>query len=148
MTSAPTSTLPVPASEGAAGLTSAEVHTVASADDEAHSPDTHRAYSSQLKQWATWADERGFPSLPAAPAHIAAYLVVRAESSSPATVRASRADIGHQHRAAGLADPTGHIGVRRVGLASGPACTSPGHVRTCARWGGKFGPARSRIEER
>lgn len=53
MTSAPTSPLPVPAPDGAAGFTSAEVHAVASADDDAHSPDTRRAYSSQWKQWAT-----------------------------------------------------------------------------------------------
>lgn len=53
MTSAPTDRLPVPASDGAAGLTLAEVHAVASDDDAAHSPDTRRAYSSQWKQWAT-----------------------------------------------------------------------------------------------
>lgn len=65
MTSAPTSRLPAPTSDGTAGLTSAEVASVA--DDDAHSPDTRRAYSSQWRQWTTWADERGFPAFDGVP---------------------------------------------------------------------------------
>lgn len=99
MTSAPTDRLPVPASDGAAGLTSAEVHAVASADDDAIRPTpagpTRPSGSSGRRR----------PTNAASP---------RCPPCSPTTVRASRAAIGHAHRAAGLADPTGHIGVRRV----------------------------------
>ena len=103
----------VPAT-GTAALSAAEIEQVASAADAALADHTRRAYSSQWSLWTQWADARGVSALPADPRHVAAYLVARASTSSPATVRLSRASIGHHHRDAGMTDPTAHAGVRKV----------------------------------
>lgn len=108
-----------PAPESDQPLNGHQAEAVRAAAADSLSPDTRRAYGAQWKQWERWATEQGFDVLPARPEHVAAYLVHRAETSSAATVRASRAGIGAVHRAGGHADPTAHAGVRKVlrGLA-------------------------------
>ena len=98
----------------AASLAPEHVAAIVEAAEAAHSPATRRNYRAAIARFASWCDTEGLDSLPAAPETVAAYLVTRAGSVGPASVRMDRASIGAAHREAGAADPTAAEGVRRV----------------------------------
>ena len=70
------------------------------------SDETRRVYTCHWTQWTAWAEGGGIDPIPAAPAHVAAYLWDRARSgASISTVRLARATISAMHRDAGQPDP-------------------------------------------
>ncbi len=106
------------------GLERADVDRIEAAVQDSRSPATRRAYAGAWGRFEKWAAARGVPSLPADPAHVAAFLAARAaDGAKPPTVRQDAAAISGAHRAAGMASPAGHEGVRRVlaGLARADA---------------------------
>ena len=101
------------AAEGVA-LRPGHVDAIAAAANASHSASTRRNYRSACARFADWPGREGYPALPAAPEHVAAYLAGRARSAGTAAVRMDRAAIGFAHREAGAADPTATAGVGRV----------------------------------
>ena len=81
----------------------------------ARADETRRSYASIWRMWDTWAQQNGFVSIPADPAALANYLVVRAdEGVSISTIRSTRAAIGSMHRDYGYADPMDTEGVKKI----------------------------------
>lgn len=80
------------------------------------SQSTIRIYECQWRQFTRWATLRDVPVLPAAPAHVAAYLADRAEKlgHKPATLRVAAAAIGFVHATFELDCPCVHADVRRT----------------------------------
>ena len=77
-------------------------------------PRTLGLYAGAFRRWATWAQENGFATLPAAPELIAGYLAHLATNRSVATARQAAAAIAHAHRTAGHPNPCESEGVRRT----------------------------------
>lgn len=77
---------------------------------------TKASYQSQWRRFVAWAEARGVRALPAAPAHVAAYLAERLERDGhrPATLRLGAAALAFIHRVAGQANPCAAAEVRRV----------------------------------
>ena len=75
--------------------------------ESAQSPSTRRAYGSAWRRFMRWAHDRGYPSRPAEPVAVAAYLVDRGETVKPATQAVIAAAIVYYHRAHSLANPAG-----------------------------------------
>ena len=77
---------------------------------------TTAIYRGQWRRFAAWARARGVGALPAAPAHVAAYLAERIERDGhrPATLRTATAAITFIHHAAALANPCAAQEVRRT----------------------------------
>lgn len=96
-------------------LTEAQWEGIVAAAKQSQSPSTRRAYKAAWAAFLAWTDRQGHESLPAAPETVAAYLVQRADTGlSKSTLAIARAAISHQHRDAGLSDPTANDGVRKV----------------------------------
>ena len=75
--------------------------------DARRSEQTSRNYAAQWRKFEAWADANAVASLPAQPAHVAAYLADRiADGRGVSTLRLSLAAIRDAHLAAGVADPT------------------------------------------
>ena len=100
-------------------LTETDAERIRVATESAQAPATRRTYTSLWHNFASWCQERGYGSLPAAPVAVAAYLAERAETVKPATVRLAAASIGDQHRQHSLPNPVDTDGVKVVlsGLA-------------------------------
>lgn len=108
------------AQEAGPELKATHVAAVVAAATESHSPNTHRAYASAWKRFATWCEEEGYRSLPATPETTAAFLAYRADGGcSVATLKLARAAIRYEHESRGVDSPTQSPGVGRVlrGLA-------------------------------
>lgn len=77
---------------------------------------TVRSYRSQWRSFLAWAAARNVCALPAAPAHVAAYLADRMErlGHKPATLRVAAAAIAYIHRTLGHDSPCGHHEVKRT----------------------------------
>lgn len=77
---------------------------------------TRVTYQTQWLRFAEWTQDRGVCTLPATPAHVAAYLAERLEQEGhrPATLRTVAAAIGFVHRTAGWPDPCAAPEVRRA----------------------------------
>ena len=104
----------------APALAPEHVERVAEAVEAAQRPATRRNYRQAWDRFAAWCAGEGLDALPADPVTVGAYLAVRAESRSLATVRLDRAAISDRHRRAGHPTPTRSEGVRRTvkGLAN------------------------------
>jgi len=90
----------------AAQLSDSEQQRIADVRSFARAPTTRRVYESAWRGWSAWAQTRGFPELPAAPEHVAAYLAARAdEGVSVATLGVIRAAIRAVHADQGAPDP-------------------------------------------
>lgn len=76
------------------------------------SENTIRAYRSDWNAFSTWCDERGVPSLPAAPATLAVYLAGAARTLKPSTLTRRCSSISMAHQMAGHESPTRSIVVR------------------------------------
>ena len=98
------------------GLTGEDVRNLNAVLAHALAANTQANYRGQWQRFAAWALTRGVRALPAAPAHVAAYLAERIERAGhrPATLRMATAAIACIHRAAGLADPCAAAEVRRA----------------------------------
>lgn len=76
---------------------------------------TRRAYAADFRAWSAWAQQRGFPPLPAADTAVATYLAALGDAgASPRTIARRLSGIGHAHREAGLPSPSEHPGTREV----------------------------------
>ncbi len=77
---------------------------------------TRVTYRGQWRRFTAWALDKGVRALPAAPAHVAAYLAERIESAGhqPATLRAAASAIAYVHRAAGMDSPCATPEVRQT----------------------------------
>ena len=80
------------------------------------SENTRKSYSTQWRDFSRWAIRRRVSSLPAHPAHVAAYLAERMEvqGHKPATLRAAAAAVSYMHRNAKLNDPCAESEVRNT----------------------------------
>ena len=112
----------------APALNAEHVAAIVEAAEAAHSPATRRNYRAAFARFATWCASEGLDSLPAAPETVAAYLVARARTLAPASVRMDRAAIGNRHREAGAVDPTASEGVRLVLRGIGRTAARQGHA--------------------
>src|SRR5690349_3923525 len=72
----------------------------------AFTKNTERAIQSDTAIFAAWCAERGYTALPCQPKVLAEFIDAMAETRKPASIARYVASIGHQHRAAGLADPS------------------------------------------
>ena len=110
---------------------------IAGAFTVAYSPSTRRAYDQHWRAWAGWAEARGVADLPAAPEHVATYLVDRAEDGCrPSTLRVTLAALAIVHRLVGLSNPTEdeEVRVRMRGLSrmlGGSQHQAQGLTRDC-----------------
>jgi integrase len=117
------------------GLTVAEQESVAAALVAAKSPKTREDYAYAWRAFAVWCEAHvpQLEALPAKPETVIAYLVERANAGtlSSSGVAQTSAAIAHEHKRAGLEDPTAHPGVKeaRAGLrrAHGTAPEKPAH---------------------
>lgn len=75
---------------------------------------TAKAYRSDWRHFATWADGYGIDPLPASPETVALYFSDIAETHKPATITRRMAAIKANHEAAGYVSPTGAASVRKV----------------------------------
>lgn len=73
---------------------------------------TIRAYRSDWSIFSTWCDDRGVPSLPAAPETLAVYLASAARTLKPSTLTRRCSSISIAHEMAGYESPTRNIVVR------------------------------------
>ena len=98
------------------GLTGEDVRNLNAVLAHALAANTKANYRGQWQRFAAWARDRGVRALPAAPAHVAAYLAERIERAGhrPATLRTAASAIACIHKAAGLADPCATGEVRRT----------------------------------
>ena len=98
------------------GLTGEDVRNLNAVLAQAMAANTKANYRGQWRRFTAWALNRGVRALPAAPAHVAAYLAERIERAGhrPATLRMAVAAIACIHKAAGLADPCAAAAVRRA----------------------------------
>ena len=97
--------------------------------DNSRAANTLRAYRSDWKQFAAWADEQGLPAMPAAPQTVTAYITALADQGLAAgTIGRRLIAIGQAHAAQGLQfDPRHPLiaatmkGIRRtLGAAQAP----------------------------
>ena len=104
------------ATAGADELTGEDVQHLNGVLAHAIAENTKTSYRRQWRRFAAWALNRGVDTLPADPAHVAAYLAERIERAGhrPATLRTAAAAIAFIHRAAGLADPCAATEVRHA----------------------------------
>ena len=79
-------------------------------------PETRRAYSSRLRRFANWCQNKGFsPSYPIAPEILAMYITDMAEDGlSCATIEQTMAAISTTHKAQGLISPTESMLVKKL----------------------------------
>ena len=71
--------------------------------DNSRAANTLRAYRSDWKQFAAWADEQGLPAMPAAPQTVTAYITALADQGLAAgTIGRRLIAIGQAHAAQGL----------------------------------------------
>ena len=98
------------------GLTGEDVRNLNAVLAQALAANTKANYRGQWQRFTAWARDRGVRALPAAPAHVAAYLAERIERAGhrPATLRTAASAIACIHKAAGLADPCATGEVRRT----------------------------------
>ena len=73
---------------------------------------TIRAYRSDWTAFSTWCDDRGVPSLPAAPETLAVYLAEAARTLKPSTLTRRCSSISMAHQMAGHESPTRSFVVR------------------------------------
>lgn len=86
----------------------------------ARADNTVAGYSSDVRHFEAWADERGVVALPASPATLGAYLADLAEWAKPATISRRLSAIAALHELSGHPSPTKdpwvrlvHSGIRR-----------------------------------
>lgn len=111
--------------EAAATLSHGHAARIRVAVAASRSANTHRAYRQQWAKFAAWMDRQGVDALPAATAHVAAYLADRAQDGvRPATLKQAAAAIAQAHREAGQPNPCQSEGVRRTlaGLVRAMGC--------------------------
>ena len=102
---------------------------VALAVSQAASDNTRRAYRQQWAAFTTWASAKGYPSLPALDATLAAYLTLLAgQGQALASIRQARGAVVKAHQLAGFPTPAGPVtaaallGIgRSIGAAQGQA---------------------------
>ena len=102
---------------------------VALAVAQAASENTRRAYRQQWAAFTAWASAKGYPSLPALDATLAAYLTLLAgQGFALASVRQARGAVVKAHQLAGFPTPAGPVtaaallGIgRSIGAAQGQA---------------------------
>lgn len=82
--------------------------------EASRSANTKRAYSSDLKAFCKWCEQRGLSCLPAAPETVWSYLADVAEAMRPATLQRRLAAISVAHKTAGYDSPTSDEYVRSV----------------------------------
>lgn len=93
------------------GLTLDDIDAVDRYVGKASADATKRAYTSDWRIFVAWCDERAMPSLPAAPASVAAFLAQEADCGrARSTIGRRLAAIVFAHRAAGLIAPTEQVG--------------------------------------
>jgi integrase len=80
----------------------------------ARSERTWKAYRSDLRSFAGWADQHGVSALPATPETVVAYITTSASKYRPATIRRHLAAISVAHKLAGHESPTKHPVVNEV----------------------------------
>ena len=98
-----------------AALSLAHENAIRDAIEASRAPATVRVYASAWRRFAAWCEAQGYPSLPAAPETVAAYLAERANGGrAPASIRLDRAAIRAAHRDISLPSPTEHPGVANV----------------------------------
>lgn len=98
-----------------APLTEEETARVVAALADSRAASTRRAYESKWRSWSQWCQATNRPPMPAAGAHVAAYLTQLVEDGkSLSTINGVAAAIRAYHEDAGLDDPTASAGVRRV----------------------------------
>ena len=98
-----------------AALSLAHENAIRDAIEASRAPATVRVYASAWRRFAAWCEAQGYPSLPAAPETVAAYLAERADGGrAPASIRLDRAAIRAAHRDISLPSPTEHPGVANV----------------------------------
>ncbi|WP_423917478.1 hypothetical protein [Candidatus Poriferisodalis sp.] len=97
-------------------LTEAEVDNLNEIISYEVSQGTIRIYECQWRQFVAWGVLRGVTVLPAAPAHVAAYLADRVEKlgHKPATLRVAAAAIAFVHATLELQSPCAHPDVKRT----------------------------------
>jgi len=78
----------------------------------AFAPATERAWRADTAIWSAWCQENGFSALIDDPDQIVAFVDAMGTSRKPSTISRYLASIARFHRAAGVADPTGHELVR------------------------------------
>ena len=85
------------------GLTGDDVRNLNTVLEHEIADNTKRTYQTQWLRFAEWTRDRGVDTLPATPAHVAAYLAERLEQEGhrPATLQTVAAAIGFVHRTAG-----------------------------------------------
>ena len=112
----PTVTVEVSGSRPSAGLTESDVDNLNAVLGHEVAPNTIKNYSTQWKNFCTWALSRGVSALPAAPAQVASYLAERIEQHGhkPATLRVAASAIAFMHRTAGLDNPCASPQVKRT----------------------------------
>ena len=105
---------------------------IMAAIEYAQSESTRRNYTASWNRFVAWTIEEEFECLPADPEIAAAYMVERAdEGVSRSTLAVARAAISHQHKEAGLPDPTATERFRKVlrGLTRRGARSSTGRQK-------------------
>ena len=100
----------------AGGLDGTDVRNLDAVLQHVLAANTKANYRSQWRRFVAWARAKGVRALPAAPAHVAAYLADRSEREghTPATLRAIAAALAHVHRVAGLDSPCAAPAVRHT----------------------------------
>ncbi|WP_420437844.1 tyrosine-type recombinase/integrase [Candidatus Poriferisodalis sp.] len=97
-------------------LTDSDAHNLKGLFGHEVTPNTVRSYRSQWRSFVTWAVARRFPTVPAKPEHVAAYLFERFDQlgHKPATLRVAAAAIAYVHNSCRLENPCSHPDVRRI----------------------------------
>ena len=91
-----------------------DVAAIEAALQRSGSANTKRGYEGAWRKFAAWCEGRGYPSLPAAPKALSAYLLsLERDGKKLATIRLHRAAVVAQHKASGLTNPADEE-VRRV----------------------------------
>lgn len=92
----------------------ADVAAAAALMDASMAANTIRAYSRDWRAWTAYAAAHGLEPLPAAPAHVCAFLAAYSHGRKATTTQRAAMAIGKAHRLAGLANPVDHEHVRRT----------------------------------
>lgn len=95
--------LAVPCGSGALPALEREMTAARLFAGNSRAPSTERAYRADWADFSGWCQEKGFPSMPAAPEAVALYLAGRAERLKTATLERRLASIVVMHRRAGHA---------------------------------------------
>jgi integrase len=80
--------------------------------DASASDNTRRAYLSDWRRWDDWCAARGFPSIPAHPDTVCAYLADQSERVKVSTLSRHLATISKAHQVAGVPNPCQSVAVR------------------------------------